>query len=168
MADHALTEAPDEVVSKEALQRTGETLKALIQLCRSQDLPVTLLPQVMDLYTNSLHAIRLEKVEPQHTLFKIKTFIQGELALREARRCLELDLLCAFENEKEELLCRWKRADGDEFIAGFPDNDTFSLHVLNIVEKEATLQAPEKLRFRLRTRQHLGGRVTMTFVLSGV
>jgi hypothetical protein len=98
---------------------------------------------------------------------KVLGFISGELARKEGRQCMGIDLLYSPGNGyKDDDIRKWVRADEPELFDNFVNVEKLVTTILEIAEDEANAKSPGRHRFVIRTHQHLGGRAILSFALS--
>jgi len=97
---------------------------------------------------------------------KILGFLMAEWARKDNRQLVGVDLLYSpGQGFKDEEIRRWERADEPEFFAEFVNIEKLVVQIIEIAEGEADAKAPGKHRFVVRTRQHMGGKPTLSFAL---
>ena len=97
---------------------------------------------------------------------KILGFLMAEWARKDNRQLVGVDLLYSpGQGFRDEEIRRWERADEPEFFAEFVNIEKLVVLIIEIAEGEADAKAPGKHRFVVRTRQHMGGKPSMSFAL---
>ncbi len=97
---------------------------------------------------------------------KITEFISGELARKAERQCIGIDLLYAPPGYRDERLKTWERADEPEKFEQLVLVEQMVSQIVEIAEGHADTFGSGSHQYVIRTRQHLGGRLTHRFRIS--
>jgi hypothetical protein len=98
---------------------------------------------------------------------KILSFLAGEIARKEGRQCVAVDLVFTPGGGfRDDEIRKWVRADSPDLFDNFVKLDELVSAIIEIAENEADAKTPGRHRFEVRTHQHLGGRARQSFVLS--
>lgn len=95
---------------------------------------------------------------------RIVEFLARELSLREAKRCVRIDLVHSPGGRiKDENVRSWSHSEHPQL---FEVGCKTTASVIMAAAADYTAEQPSEAdRFILRTKQHLGGRSTTTFTL---
>lgn len=99
-------------------------------------------------------------------------FLTGELARKEGRQCVSVDLLYApgngFRDEeiRDTMIRTWTREDEPDLFDKFVGTEQLVSSIIEVAESEADCMHRGSHRFIVRTRQLLGTRASRSFVLS--
>ena len=98
---------------------------------------------------------------------KILTFLAGEIARKDWRQCVSIDLLYARgHGYHDEEIRSWTRAKDPEFFESLALTDQLASAIVEGAEGHAdSIRDGSRRRYVVRTNQHLGGRQTHSFRL---
>ena len=97
---------------------------------------------------------------------KIRDFLMTEWARPDNRRLIGVDLLYVpGQGYRDEPIRSWECADEPEFFAEAVNVEKLIESIIALATVEADNQVPGQHRFVVRTRQHLGSRMAMSFAL---
>lgn len=97
---------------------------------------------------------------------KIVEFLSGELAKKNERQCVAIDLLYAPPGFRDEKLKTWDRSDEPDKFEVLALVEAMVAQIIEIAEQHADTFGQGAHVYVLRTRQHLGGRMVHRFKIS--
>lgn len=100
---------------------------------------------------------------------KMLAFLMTEWGRKENRQLVGVDLLyLPGGGYKDDLLRQWERADEPEMFAEYVNIEKLVSQILEIAEGDVDTKPGGKHRYLVRTRQHMGYKLTFSFTLYSI
>jgi len=99
------------------------------------------------------------------TKSKLRTFLSDEIARKEGRRCMTIDLLYAHGDDHDEEIRSWTRDEYPEIFEDLSQIDQLVPAIIEVATAHCATITSASCRYIVRTLQYFGGRQTCSFKL---